>query len=65
MKNPINHSVRRMYILQFRLDFQHLENNTIAYILGIKDSRLDKIIRDWKQNENCIMIESKMNFRAV
>lgn len=51
-----------MYILQFYLHFQHLENNTIAYMLGIELKRLNKIVKQWKINDKFIIIDSKMNY---
>lgn len=51
-------------ILNFYLIFgSHLRTETIAYKLGIKKSFLNRIINEWNDNDNYVLVESKLNFK--
>ena len=55
-------SKEKILILEFYfIHFRYLHLKTIAFKLGIKKIKLDKILKEWNDNDNFIIVESKIN----
>ncbi len=55
-------SAKKLYILEFY--FIRCEYKTIGAIaleLSIKKDLLESVLKEWKLNDNCLIVESKIN----
>ena len=57
----LNYSKSKILILEYYFIHQWKYIQTIAFNLGIHKNTLELIVGEWQKNDECIIIESKMN----
>jgi hypothetical protein len=59
-----DYSSFKITIIELWFRFEYFGRQTFINRLGIKPSKIDRIIAEWRDNDECILVESKLNYTA-
>ena len=59
--NRKNYSRNKITVIELFLIFQHQAISAIAFKLGFNKTQFERIVDEWTYNDECIIVESKIN----
>jgi hypothetical protein len=54
----------KITIIELWFRFEYFGRQTFINRLGVRSRRIYRIIDEWEQNDECILVESKLNYTA-
>lgn len=51
----------KITIIELWFRFEYFGRETFINRMGISSKKIDRILNEWKDNDDCILVESKLN----
>lgn len=62
MDNRRDYSAFKITIIELWFRFKYFGRQTFINRMAISSKKINRIINEWEQNDECILVESRLNF---
>jgi hypothetical protein len=57
-----DYSAFKITIIELWFRFEYFGRQTFINRMGISSKKINRILDEWEENDECILVESKLNF---